>query len=309
MKRIAFILTFILLLSGCNNSSSIGIIGGADGPTSIIVGETNKDIIESVKIINSDGVLYYDSGANPYFTPTCGTLDGNLKKTSDEYLIPQENDGANFDIDSDYFGYQSYTSIAKIVPINDEWRVFKKIDPDDKLYKYVYKVKGRHPNAVKDSEYIIMADSMDVQFNDVTQYFFSSQLKDHLVDFKVIHSEIYDEWGILMYAQDVTPKGVNIIIEQFGGEISGTLQTGAAYTLEVFENEEWVPVKTKNDEPLVWNSLAYMLSMDEINKYNINFEFGYDDLSKGRYRIGKEIMYFRDTYDYDTKMYYAEFEI
>ena len=44
MKKILFIISAILciILTACGNDSSIGIIGGADGPTSIIVAEKGE---------------------------------------------------------------------------------------------------------------------------------------------------------------------------------------------------------------------------------------------------------------------------
>ena len=44
MKKLLCIISIILciLLTTCGNDSSIGIIGGADGPTSIIVSEKGK---------------------------------------------------------------------------------------------------------------------------------------------------------------------------------------------------------------------------------------------------------------------------
>ena len=44
MKKILCIISAILciILTACGNDSSIGIIGGADGPTSIIVAEKGE---------------------------------------------------------------------------------------------------------------------------------------------------------------------------------------------------------------------------------------------------------------------------
>ena len=44
MKKILYIISVILciFLTACGNDSSIGIIGGADGPTSIIVAEKGE---------------------------------------------------------------------------------------------------------------------------------------------------------------------------------------------------------------------------------------------------------------------------
>jgi len=44
MKKVLYITSILLciLLTACGDDSSIGIIGGADGPTSIIVAEKEK---------------------------------------------------------------------------------------------------------------------------------------------------------------------------------------------------------------------------------------------------------------------------
>ena len=44
MKKILCLicLTFCILLTACKNDSSIGIIGGADGPTSIIIADKGE---------------------------------------------------------------------------------------------------------------------------------------------------------------------------------------------------------------------------------------------------------------------------
>lgn len=90
MKQI-MLLTLIMccfMLTACNDTS-IGVIGGADGPTAILVGENNGTVKgrfgeqlekRTVRMFNVDGELYYDSGPVSDMTPRCGNLDGNLKK-------------------------------------------------------------------------------------------------------------------------------------------------------------------------------------------------------------------------------------
>ena len=41
----------------------------------------------------------------------------------------------------------------------------------------------------------------------------------------------------------------------------------------------------------------------------VDWSWLYGQLPPGRYRIGKEVMDFRKTGDYDTQDYYAEFEV
>lgn len=314
MKKIICLL-FVLslcLLCGCNNDT-IGIIGGSDGPTSIFVSEKKEGYeISPVKIINIDGTLYYNSGLLSKVTGRCGTLDGNLTKGAEEYEIPKKDKETNFEIGKEHFGYQNVTSITKEIPTENGWEIYKKVEDygvDLLKYKYAYIIKGRHPNAVKDSKYLIFANTKDITFETITKYFFSSQLKDHQVDIAVRHIEIYDEWGINMWAEDVTPNGIVLHLEQFGGNFKGELNTGPQYTLEIFENDKWTEVKTKYDSPLAWNQVAYNILKNERTKFNIDFSLVYNPLKKGRYRVGKEIMDFIETGKFNTKTYYAEFSI
>ncbi len=63
MKKILCIITILLciLLTACGDDSSIGIIGGADGPTSIIVAEKGeKAMYEQITAENAKKIM--DSG-------------------------------------------------------------------------------------------------------------------------------------------------------------------------------------------------------------------------------------------------------
>lgn len=310
-KFISLICIFLILfMTGC--TSTIGIIGGSDGPTSIMVAKgNNQGQITPVRLINVEGSLYFDTGLSSKLTARCGTLDGGLKKTVSEYEIPKNNGDANFSAKNDkYFGYQHATSISKELPLDEDWIVFKKIDEKNLTrYKYGFFIKGTHPNAKKESTYIILSNTMDITFEMITKYFFSSQLKDHMIDIAVIHPKNYDEWGILMYADNVTKKGITLYLEQFGGNYKGELQTGSAYTLEVYENDSWNEVETISGTPLVWNAMAYMIKENEKTEFTLDFSFGFNELKKGRYRVGKEIMDFIEPSNFTERTYYAEFEI
>ena len=60
---------------------------------------------------------------------------------------------------------------------------------------------------------------------------------------------------------------------------------------------------------VAWTAEAWIISAEGTTKWDINWEWLYGTLPSGRYRIGKNVMDFRGTGDYDTAMYYAEFEI
>lgn len=98
---------------------------------------------------------------------------------------------------------------------------------------------------------------------------------------------------------------------QSGGEATGELQTGSWYILEKWTQEAgWKEVQhIKEDNDLQWTMEAYSIPMEDTVKWEMNWAYIYEKLSAGKYRVGKEIMDFRKTGDYDTAIYYAEFEI
>ena len=312
MKRLILLVIACMLLCGCNQASSIAVIGGSDGPTSVFVAQEDaqKTEVNPVRVIKVNGSLYYDSGLTNNI-PRCGNLDGGLVKAAGAYEIPKNDGEANFEPTteySNYFGYQSLSTITKDVPIDGNWVVFKK-EQTTRDYKYCFKIKGTHPNASKSSEYIVFANTTDITFEQITKYLFSSQLKDHNLDIHLINIGTHDEWGIFVYAENISPKGITFCCEQFGGFHSGELQTGSAYTLEVLQDEKWVVVDTISNEPLAWNSMAYLIPNKELTKWDINFEYAYGSLNPGKYRVGKNITDFKSAGDCEQKTYYTEFEI
>lgn len=315
MKATVFILVLSMILTGCN-SASIGIIGGADGPTSIIVSKTDKNqqfgieiYKKPVRMINVDGDLYYDSGLVSDNTPRCGVMDGSLKKTVNENEIPLKSGESNFKAD----GYQIGTSISKEVNIDGEWVIFKKYDTYGRTLedlKYCYYIKGRLNNATVDSEIIVLTENKDITFNDVYGPLLSSSFSAlKSVSKTLFNPLISDNWGITLFADNITPQGITLKIEQFGGNCSGELQTGLSYTLEKMADDYWQILETKNGEPLTWNSIACMIKKNDITEMNINWEYGYGKLEPGFYRLKKEIMDIRAPGDFDKETYEVDFTI
>lgn len=170
-----------LILTSCNNTD-VGVIGGEDGPTSIIVsgdkkatGKFGKQLEKrTIRMFNAGGELYYDTGVVNDTDGRCGTLSGELKKKAEENEIPKNSGEANFDAD----GYQNTSDNTKKVCIDGEWIIFKKYENrpenlDD--YKYVFYMKGRLNNAEADSEIVVLTDDRDITFNDVYEPILSSQ--------------------------------------------------------------------------------------------------------------------------------------
>ena len=122
---------------------------------------------------------------------------------------------------------------------------------------------------------------------------------------------IFDEiWGITLSAENVTSKGITINCTQSGGKPTGELQTGSWYILETWTKEKgWVQMPYIIQDEIGWEQEAWLIPMDNTCKWEVNWEWLYGAIPSGKYRIGKSIMDFRGTKDYDTAIYYAEFEI
>ncbi len=318
VKRILIISLLIcsLLFTACSKSS-IGIIGGADGPTSIYVSGNGKKVTgqfgeqlekKPVRMFNVDGDLYYDSGIISEITPRCGTMDGELKKAVKENEIPLKSGKANFEAE----GYQNATSITKEVNIDGKWVIFKRYDLYDYTLdglKYCYYIKGHLNNAAVDSEIIVLSENEDITFNDVYEPLLSSQLNAGEGTGKTIHNRILnDEWGITLYADDVTPNGMTLKIEQFGDNMFGEFSMGVEYSLETTVNDEWQEVKTKSDSPIAWTLVAYIIKKNDVTEQKINWNGIYGALKPGFYRLKKEIGLSKAG-NYENKTYEVYFTV
>ena len=186
MKRILILAVAVICmtLTACNNKSSVGVIGGADGPTNIIVGEEgNKknSRIESIRIANVNGELYYEIDEDSDIEARCGVMDGKFENTVDRYEIPKNSGEVNF-LGAD--GYQIGLIENTIeIPLGDDWEIFKKIDTNGDVlrYKYCYVVEGILPNAKDDSEFMVLANTLDITFEEASYQLFGSnseQMKD-----------------------------------------------------------------------------------------------------------------------------------
>ena len=319
MKRILiFILSAGLLLSGCGNNSSIGIIGGADGPTAVFVSKTGEKSEHNfgrfgeqyekklIKMINVDGELYFDSGLVSDAKVRCGTLDGELKKDVNEGEVPHGENTANFETD----GYQNATSITKEVNIDGKWVIFKKYrHAVSKDFKYCFYIKGHLNNAAVDSELVVLTDNKDITFSQVYEPMLSSQADVGKEVRLVSHDYITtDEWGIMLSPKDVTATGVTYEIEQLGGRADGELQTGEWFELEISTDDGWKPVP-KLAENTAWHSIAYAIKKNDITELKTDWTYLYGKLSPGYYKMKKEVMNLRKTGDFDKQIYELQFTV
>ncbi len=117
--------------------------------------------------------------------------------------------------------------------------------------------------------------------------------------------------GLELSVENVSNKGLIIVCKHSTDkELTDVydLQTGSFYSLEVLENDEYVAVE-HSVENLAWTSEAWVISKDDETKWSLDWEWLYGRLPEGKYRIGKEIMNFKETGVFDTIMVYGYFEI
>lgn len=119
-------------------------------------------------------------------------------------------------------------------------------------------------------------------------------------------------WGVTLIAKDVTPEGMTLVCTQSGGSPTGELSTGTYYVLEQEVQGVWCIVEYAENmrgKEVCWDAVAWIIPMNDTVEWEVDWEWLYGSLEPGHYRIGKEIMDFRGTGDYDKEMYYAEFAI
>lgn len=119
-----------------------------------------------------------------------------------------------------------------------------------------------------------------------------------------------EKWGIRLTAENITPTGLTINCTQSAGEPTGELQTGSWYILEQWTQEKgWKEVPYIVEGEFTWTAEAWMIPINEVCEWEVNWEWLYGQIPAGKYRIGKEIMDFRGTGDFDKTVYYVEFNI
>lgn len=114
-------------------------------------------------------------------------------------------------------------------------------------------------------------------------------------------------WGVTMTAKDVTSTGLTLAISHSGNATDGQLETGSPYWVEKWQDGAWVSLDDGTER--VWSMEAWLIPFNDSRKNEVRWVNLYGELPAGQYRIGKEVMLFRGTGDYDEQNYYAEFVI
>lgn len=119
-------------------------------------------------------------------------------------------------------------------------------------------------------------------------------------------SEETPDWGITLYAEDITPTGMTLLTNQMGGTFSGKLEYDTCFHLQVLQDGQWqwVPELIQYACPLVADSVWMNGSWRE----SLDWERHYGALPPGYYRLVREFYDFSED-DYEDAYLYAEFII
>ena len=124
------------------------------------------------------------------------------------------------------------------------------------------------------------------------------------------NDETPNKWGVALKVDNVTANGLTIVCNHSGGENVAELNTGSYYVIQKLEKTGWVDVEYLPQEyELAWTEEAWIIQKEGTTQWDVNWEWLYGKLPTGEYRIGKEIMNFRGTGDYDTETVYAGFVV
>ena len=196
-------------------------------------------------------------------------------------------------------------------------------------YQYRIVLHDRMPNAEVDSNYIILSNRNDITFYEA---YMASGLSSNLEDYFTKDEAVFvsswagpleanhpvrdsqtiyvlgDNWGIDLQVTNITSSGLTIECMQSGGNPTGELQTGSYYVVQKKTDSGWEALEYIIDN-VGWTEEAWMILENETVSWDVDWEWCYGKLPEGDYRIGKEIVDFRGSGDYDKQMYYVEFGI
>ena len=112
--------------------------------------------------------------------------------------------------------------------------------------------------------------------------------------------------GVELHAEAVTDKGMTLVCTQSGGNPTGELQTGSEFWLEYRDEDGvWKEAETYELE-FAWDAAAWMIPMNDTVRWDVNWDWLYGSLPDGVYRIGKKIMDFRGTGDFDEYIVWSD---
>ena len=118
-----------------------------------------------------------------------------------------------------------------------------------------------------------------------------------------------EDCKVLFEAFDITSKGLTIICNQYCFDDECYFTTGSYYVVQKLENGEYIDIPYVVDGDVGWTSEAWIIRKNQSMAWEVDWEWLYGELSKGEYRIGKEVVNEVEYGVFEKNMVYANFEI
>lgn len=282
-KKIALVLALVCVLSlvGCNTKSMDYII------------ENKPSVTGIVEEVYDDYIVVYSEKADGY------------------------PNGSNWSISLNVENKDSYTDVA----VGDEIVFYydgMAMETDPLQVSTVYAITLKTPadrtinETIEETITYNGKEYLKSELCDATLHWLELSEQERLLSsYMPPEFIIFEEtWGITLTAENITPTSATIKCTQSGGEPTGELHTGSWYILENWTQEYgWKEIPYVIDGEIGWNDIAWIIPMEDAVEWEMNWEWLYGAIPKGKQRIGKEITDFRATGDYDKAVYFVEFEI
>ena len=122
------------------------------------------------------------------------------------------------------------------------------------------------------------------------------------------HETVNNLEGITMHIKEgtVSSTGMTVVLEN---KTDKHISYGDPYTLEKNMDGKWFEVADILDGNYGFNDIGYKLPPSRANEWEVDWQWLYGKLDKGKYRLVKYVLDFRQAGDFDRYYLAVEFEI
>lgn len=114
--------------------------------------------------------------------------------------------------------------------------------------------------------------------------------------------------GLNLSLENISSTGATLIFNQYDADApTGELIYGTDFVIELQENGKWEEAPITLEGEYGFTAVAFTIASGDKTEREMKWEWLYGELAPGEYRIGKSILDFRKTGDYDEYMIYANF--
>jgi len=123
-----------------------------------------------------------------------------------------------------------------------------------------------------------------------------------------IYESVNNFEGVTMVVKEGTASPVSVTIV-FKNDSDRQCIYGQYFCLEKIRNGKWYQVPVSIDGNYGFDDIGYNLAPGDSGEWTAEWEWLYDRLNTGEYRIVKDLLVLKDSGEYDTHYLAAEFTI